>query len=164
MSRLIAGAAIGKPFADPIRVKACGVLGQSGVDTFTAATLEFPRGIIAQIACGTTCQMPIEALVFGTKGRLSVPNPWLPSSPARTAVKPLPQETRWPSEKILVWESNRSEPTEIPVSADRDLYGYEADTVDRHIGDRQAPEMSWEDSMGNMRLLDSWLSEIAERR
>jgi len=163
MSRLIAGAAIGKPFANPVAVKACGILGPGGVDTFTAATLEFTGGIIAQIACGTTCEMPIEALVFGTKGRLSVPNPWLPSSPARTALKPLSPGTRWPTEKILIWESNRSEPTEIPVSADRDLYSYEADTVDRHIADRQAPEMSWEDSLGNMRLLEVWLGEIEDQ-
>ncbi|HUI71714.1 MAG TPA: hypothetical protein VL354_14435, partial [Spirochaetia bacterium] len=155
-----AGAALGKPFADPVAVKARGVIGPSGVDTFTAATLEFPRGIVAQIACGTTCQMPIEALAFGTKGMLSVPNPWLPSSPARTALKPLSKETRWPTEKILLWESNRSDPTEISISSDRDLYSYEADTVDSHIADRQAPEVSWEDSLGNMRLVDSWLAEL----
>jgi hypothetical protein len=46
------------------------------------------------------------------------------------------------------------------VTADRDLYSYEADQVDRHIADRQASAMSWEDSMGNMRLLDRWRDEI----
>jgi predicted dehydrogenase len=161
MARFIAGAAVGKPFADPVGVRAHGVIGPSGVDTFTAATVEFPGGIIAQLACGTTCQMPIETLVFGTRGRLSVANPWLPSSPARAALKPLAKDTRWPSERILVWRSDTSEPTEVTVSADRDLYSYEADTVDRHLGDRQAPEMSWEDSMGNMRLLESWRAEIS---
>ena len=160
MSRFIAGAATGKPFADPIRVSACGVIGPSGVDTYTAATVEFPRGIIAELVCGIACQMPIEVTVYGTKGRLSVPNPWLPSSPVRTALKPLPMDTPWPSEKIILQSAERPEPTEIVVTADRDLYSYEADTVDRHIADRQAPAMSWEDSMGNMRLLDRWRDEI----
>jgi predicted dehydrogenase len=160
MARFIAGAAVGKPFADPIRVRACGRIGPSGVDTYAAATAEFPRGIIAEIACGIGCQIPIEVTVYGTKGRLSVPNPWLPSSPARTALKPLPMDTRWPSEKIVLQSSGKPEPTDIVVTADRDLYAYEADTVDRHIADRQAPAMSWEDSLGNMSLLDRWRKEI----
>jgi predicted dehydrogenase len=163
MARFIAGAATGKPFADPFRVKACGVIGRSGVDTFTAAVAEFPRGIIAELVCGITCQVPIETVVFGTAGRLSVPNPWLPSSPVRTAKKPLPMDTPWPSEKILLWTSDRPEPTEIEIIADRDLYSYEADAVDRHIADRQAPAMSWDDSMGNIRLLDAWRDEIEPR-
>jgi predicted dehydrogenase len=160
MSRFIAGAAIGKPFADPIAIKACGVIGPSGVDTYTAATVEFPNGIIAELVCGIDCQMPIDVSVSGTKGRLSLPNPWLPSSPVRTALKPLPMDTRWPSERILLYSHDRPEPMEIVVAADRDLYSYEADTVDAHIADRQAPAMSWEDSLGNMRLLDRWRDEI----
>jgi len=160
MSRFIAGAALGAPFADPIRVKANGVIGPSGVDTFSAATVEFPRGIIAQLACGVSCDMPIETIVFGTKGSLSVPNPWLPSSPARTALKPLPRSTRWPAEKILHRTPGRDTPREIVVKADRDLYSYEADMVDAHIAQRQAPAVSWDDSLGNMRLLDAWLGEI----
>ncbi|MGO9309139.1 MAG: Gfo/Idh/MocA family protein [Spirochaetia bacterium] len=160
MSRFVAGAAAGKPFADPIRVSACGVIGTSGVDTYTAATLQFPRDIIAELVCGIDCPVPIEVTVFGTKGRLSLPNPWLPSSPVRTALKPLALDTPWPSEKIILFRSDRPEPTELVVTADRDLYTYEADTVDRHIAERQAPAMSWDDSLGNMRLLDRWRDEI----
>jgi predicted dehydrogenase len=160
MSRFIAGAAIGRPFADPVRIRASGVLGPSGVDTYTAATAEFPRGIIAELVCGVECELPIEVIVYGTTGRLFLPNPWLPTSPVRRALKPLPMDTRWPSEKIILLASGQAEPKEIVVTADRDLYSYEADTVDRHIPDRQAPAMSWEDSMGNMRLLDAWRGEI----
>jgi predicted dehydrogenase len=160
MSRFIAGAAIGKPFADPVRIKACGVLGPTGVDMYTAAAVEFPGGIIAELACGVACQVPAEVTVTGSKGRLSVLSPWLPSSPVRRALKPLPMDTPWPSEKIVLHSFERPEPTEIVVTADRDLFSYEADTVDRHIADRQAPAMSWEDSMGNMRLLDRWRDEI----
>jgi predicted dehydrogenase len=159
-ARFAAGTAKGKPFADPVRLKACGVIGRSGVDTFTTAAVEFPGGITAALTCGISCQMPVEAEVFGTKGRLSLPNPWLPSTPARTATMPLPMDTAWPSEKILLWTADRPEPKEIVVTADRDLYSYEADAVGRHIADRQAPEMSWDDSLGNMRLLDRWLDEV----
>lgn len=159
-ARFCAGAAIGRPFADPLAVKASGVVLPSGVDTFTAAVAKFPSGIVAELLCGISCQVPIDATVFGTAGRLSLPNPWLPSSPARRAVKPLPLDTAWPSEKILLWKSDQAEPAEIDITSDRDLYTYEADTVDRYIADRQAPAMSWDDSLGNMKLLDAWRQEI----
>jgi hypothetical protein len=43
---------------------------------------------------------------------------------------------------------------------DRDLFTYEADMVATHIAQRQAPAMSWDDTLGNMRLLDRWRQEI----
>jgi predicted dehydrogenase len=163
ISRLVAGAAAGRPFAEPVRLKACAAFAETGADAFTVAAAEFPGGIIAELVCGIACQVPAEAMVYGTRGILGVPNPWLPSSPARTAVKPLPRDTRWPDARLLRWTSGRDSPEEIIVEADRDLYSYEADTVDRHIADRQAPEMSWEDSLGNMRMLDRWREEIGLR-
>ncbi len=136
MSRFIAGAATGMPFAEPLRIRACGFLAPNGVDTFTAATVEFPGGIMAQLLCGFSCPMPVETIVYGTRGHLSVLNPWLPSSPVRFASKPLPADTKWPSEKILLWSSDPARPTEIVVDADRDLYAYQADMVDAHVADR----------------------------
>ena len=49
---------------------------------------------------------------------------------------------------------------EIEVTTDRDLFTYEADMVAAHIAERQAPAMSWEDTLGNMRLLDRWRQEV----
>jgi hypothetical protein len=46
------------------------------------------------------------------------------------------------------------------VAPDRDLFTYEADMVAAHIAERQAPAMRWDDSLGNMRLLDRWRQEI----
>ena len=46
------------------------------------------------------------------------------------------------------------------VEADRDLYTYEADTVAEYIGSRQAPAVSWDDTLSNMRLLDRWRKEV----
>lgn len=160
VARFVAGAANDAPFAEPTRIKACGVVGETGVDTFTVATAEFPHGIVAELTCGVTCDMAHEVTVFGTKGRISLANPWIPSSPARTALEPLPESTEWPSETIRLWKSGTAEPTEIVVTADRDLFSYEADTVDQYIADRQAPQMTWEDTIGNMRFLDAWRREI----
>jgi hypothetical protein len=79
-------------------------------------------------------------------------------------LKPLRLDTAWPSGKILHWTSDRPDPAEIDIPADRDLYSYEADMVDRHIANRQAPAMSWDDSLGNMELLDAWRKEIEPGR
>lgn len=163
VARFVAGAATDAPFAEPARIKACGVIGETGVDTFTVATAEFPNGILAELTCGVTCDMAHEVTVFGTKGHISLSNPWLPSSPARSALEPLPENTVWPTETIRLWKAGETEPEEIVVTVDRDLFSYEADTVDRYIADRQAPQMTWEDTIGNMRFLDAWRTEIGAR-
>ena len=151
----------GKPFADPVRVRACGVIGPTGVDTYTVATVEFPGGIIAELVCGITCQLPIEVSVTGTKGRLSLPNPWLPTiARAQRAEAAAHGHSPGPRRRSFFRPHERPEASEIVVTADRDLYAYEADTVDRHSADRMAPAMSWEDSLGNMQLLDRWREEI----
>ena len=46
------------------------------------------------------------------------------------------------------------------MDVDRDPFTYGADTVANHIRDREAPAMSWDDSLSNMRLLDAWRAEV----
>ena len=160
MSRLIAGAAQGKPFAEPLKVKGCGMLGPTGVDHYAAATLQFDYGIVGEIATGVGCSMPTDVSVYGEEGRLSVPEPWLPSSPCRSAKAPLPLDTSFPPGKIVLHRYDKPEPEEIVIPVDRDLFTYEADMVADHIAERQAPAMCWADSLGNMALLDRWRQEI----
>ena len=160
MTRLIAGAASGEPFLDPIGVKGFAKVGPTGVDHYAAATLQFENDIIAEIITGISCQMPSEVTIYGTKGRLSVPNPWLPSSPCRNASEPLPLDTVFPPTYILLWQQGTPDPEEILIKVDRDLFTYEADTVAEYITQRQSPRMSWEDTLGNMRLLDQWRREV----
>jgi predicted dehydrogenase len=159
-TRLLAGAALGRPFADPVQVKGLGVLGPTGVDHHAAATLQFENGILGQVVTGVACEMPVEVAAYGEEGYVTVANPWLPSSPCRTALKPLPPDTQFPAETIRIHMYRTGKTQEIVMPADRDLYTYEADTVAQHLDDRQAPAMSWADSLGNMRLLDRWRAEI----
>jgi hypothetical protein len=49
---------------------------------------------------------------------------------------------------------------EIIIDVDRDLFTYEADTVAEYIPQGQSPRMSWDDTLGNMRLLDQWRREV----
>ena len=163
MARLLAGAASSQPFLDPVAVKGCGKVGPTGVDHYAAATLQFENDIVAEIICGIACQMPVEAVVYGEEGTLSAPNPWLPSSPCRTAKMPLPLDTEFPSTTIVLQPTRGRMAQEIVIQPDRDLFTYEADMVAAHIADRQAPAMSWDDTLGNMRLLDRWREEIGMR-
>ncbi|MEZ4619184.1 MAG: Gfo/Idh/MocA family oxidoreductase [Caldilineaceae bacterium] len=159
MVRLVAGAASGKPFLDPVAFKATGVVGPTGVDHYTTATLKFENDVVAEIATAVACNLPPDTVIYGSTGILSVPNPWLPSSPCRSAREALPLDTTFPSSK-LVLHKRGAEPEEITIAVDRDLFSYEADMVGNHIANRQAPAMNWEDTLGNMQTLDRWLAEL----
>ena len=51
MARLLAGAAVGAPFLDPVEVTGAGQLHpETGVDLVAAATLRFPTGLVAQVS------------------------------------------------------------------------------------------------------------------
>lgn len=150
MSRLLAGAATGKPFDEPIEFKGCGHLGDTGVDEWAIASLRFPGDVLAQLSTGVRLNQHQENVVHvvGTEGKLTVPDPWTPS--------------RWNRDPAILWikRHDEKEPRRIVVDAPLDLYTYEADTVARHIPERQSPTMNWDDSLGNMRALDRWRREV----
>jgi len=160
MARKVAGAAAGELFLNPISVKANGKVGPTGVDHITTATLKFENDIIAEIATAVECNLGSSTTIIGSGGTITIPNPWLPSSPCRGARKPLPPDTTIPPSQIVLNSYQRRETTEITIEADRDLFTYEADMVANHISQRQAPAMSWDDTLGNMLLLDKWRDEI----
>ncbi len=158
-ARLIAGAAAGEPFLEPHLVKGCARLGPTGVDHYAAATLQFDNGVVAELVCGVDCRVPSQLAVYGSEGILEVPEPWTPCSPCRHAAEPLPADTRFSPGRILLTRPGAAEPETISVAVDRDLFTYEADTVAAHLEARQAPAMSWLDTIGNMKLLDRWREE-----
>jgi predicted dehydrogenase len=149
MSRLIAGVATGKDFAEPTEVKGVGHLGATGVDEYASAVLKFPGDIIANISTGVAVQQDNAVRIFGTEGYLVVPWPWIPQKEGGTS-------------RILLHKPGQNEPQEIPVHCDDWLYGLEADTVAANIDRRQAaaPAMTWDDTLGNMKTLDRWREAI----
>ena len=149
LSRLIAGIAHGRCFENPVEVKGTGHLGTTGVDEYAAAVLRFEGDIVAEISCGIGLNM-VEAWgaqIFGSEGALFIPNPWIPS--------------RYDREPLNLVLQRHGDGTEtIIVEAPKDLYTYEADMVAAHIDERQAPAMSWDDTLGNMETLDRWRGEL----
>ena len=148
--RLVAGAALGLDFAEPLELKGCGMIGnKSRVDEYAVASLEFPSGILAQISCGVQLHQENIARIYGSRGRIIIPTPWVVSINGGTS-------------KIIVHKDGEKEQKEIDVTSDQGLFAIEADTACRYIPHRQAkpPAMSWEDSLGNMRVLDLWREAI----
>ena len=141
MSRLVAGAALGKPFVDPIDVKGMGHIGETGVDYYAIGMLKFPNDILAQVSTGVHLNQENAVRIYGTEGSIYVPSPWFCQEHAE-----------------IVLNRAGKDPETITIDTPVTSYTLEADVVARHIPDRQAPSpaMSWDDSLGNMRTLDSW--------
>ncbi len=151
MSRLVAGAALGKSFADPVEVKATGHLGTTGVDEWAIASLKFPGDILAQVSTSVSLNQENVVRIFGSEGNIFLPNPWQMN---RTTPEPA---------RIIVHLKN-TEPREIKIEASVTSFAYEADVFGNALlaGKRQAPApaMTWDDSLGNLRTLDAWRNEI----
>lgn len=149
-ARLVAGAALGRDFADPSEVHAAGRLSDQGTDEHAAATLRFAGGIVAQISCAVAVSLPRVLRVFGETGSLEVLEPWFldGSKPAR-----------------LRQRIGDREEEEITVPTDsRPLYALEADvfadTLARGEREVPSPAMTTADSLGNMAALDRWRATI----
>lgn len=149
ISRLIAGVAAGRDFADPIAVTGSGHLNeQTGIDEYAVGTLKFPGDIVATIAAGVALQQDNVVRIFGTTGNILVPAPWLPARQGGTT-------------KIIV-NRNGQPSEEVVVETEAYLYGLEADTVAANLDRREAPSpaMSWLDTLGNMKTLDAWRAAV----
>ena len=146
MARLIAGAAVGRAFADPVDVSGVGHIGASGVDEWAAATLTFEGGLIAQVATGVAVAMDNTVRIDGTRGHIHVASPWWCSG-------------REGGRGVISVVADGVMREHVVETADW-LYAIEADACARHLSERQVPEMTWDDTLGNMRTLDAWRAAI----
>jgi len=152
VARLVAGAATGRAFAEPVEFQATGRLHPAAqVDELAAATARFPGGLVAQLACGITTDREISVRVRGTTGTLELPVPFHPGFIPGTA-------------RILVHRQDLP-PEEIDCSTPGNLYTLEADVVGDAVarGASEAAPMSWDDSLGNMAVLDTWRAAVGVR-
>lgn len=143
-ARLIAGAAAGQAFLDPVQVSgAAQPHPETGVDLYAAGTLKFATGFIAQVAAGISLGQDSSARIYGREGWIHVPSPWIPPSEGEVA-------------KIFVHKGGAGE--EVTVSTPDYLYGLEADAFAAALarGAKDVPQMSMADTLGNLAALDAW--------
>ncbi|KKC36687.1 oxidoreductase [Devosia epidermidihirudinis] len=147
MARFIAGAALGKPFADPVKVSGTAKLNAEGTDDWAAAILTFENGIVAQVSCAVMVNLDNVLRIHGSEGRIEVPDFWFAGGDRTKGVG-----------KIDIIKNGKTET--ISVGEERHVYSFEADAAAEAIfAKRQelaAPGMSWADSLGNARVLDAW--------
>jgi predicted dehydrogenase/aryl-alcohol dehydrogenase-like predicted oxidoreductase len=147
MARLIAGAATGQAVAEPLQLTAVGHVGETTrVDEYTIAALLFPNDIVAQLFTGVKVNGENVVRVFGSQGSILLPSPWLPRAGDDLS--------------ILVKKDQEFTIQRIAVDNMRDQYALEADTVAAYIDERQAPAMTWNDTLGNMKTLDRWRAAL----
>lgn len=147
MARLIAYAAVGAPYTDPAAVTAVGQVGETGVDEWTVATLFFDSGMTAQVSTGVRLGDENRVRVLGSEGYLVIDDPWFggDGKPTHVTLHKVGEEARDVS----------AEPAYI--------YAAEADAVAAAIEQRQAPEMSWSDTLGNLAVQDEWRKLIGQQ-
>ncbi|HXH33061.1 MAG TPA: aldo/keto reductase [Plantibacter sp.] len=143
IARLIAGAAVGAPFADPIELAAAGSIGTTGVDEWATASLVFPSGITAHVTSGVRIEDDNRVVVSGSTGRIVVNEPWLPSVEDGSTIE--------------VQTVAGTESIHIPGASQ---YAIQADAVAEFAAAGQAPQMRWADSLGNAATLDRWRAAI----
>ena len=144
VARLAAGAALGRPFADPYRVTGEAHLHPGeGTDLWAAATARFDGGIVAQLATGVGLNQENGLWVHGSEGSLHVPSPYVI---AREGGK----------SSIFLTREGKTE--EIVVETEEWLYGLEADAVGEALaaGWKESPAVTVADTLGNMAALDAW--------
>ncbi|RUY98570.1 MULTISPECIES: aldo/keto reductase [unclassified Mesorhizobium] len=148
MVRLIAGAAVGKPFSEPDKVVGTAHLGQSGVDEWASALLHFPDGIVAEVSCSISLNQDNVLRILGTRGRIEVPDFWFAGGNRDVGLG-----------RIDVIASDGTRQT-ISVDEKRHVYSFEVDAAGEAIragGQEFAwPGMAWAESLGTLRVLDKW--------
>ncbi|MDQ2645360.1 MAG: Gfo/Idh/MocA family oxidoreductase [Myxococcota bacterium] len=149
-ARLVAGLAEGAPFAEPVRLSAWGKLGPTGVDELAGARLAFTSGFTAELGCAVSYELGTRAVLFGEKGRIELPNPWIPSGD-RHALR----------SELTVFRDGAA-PETVRVDTERAVYALEAELVAETLPAIEAPwpAMGWADSLGNARVLDAWRSAL----
>lgn len=152
ISRLIAGAALGKEIAEPTEVKGTAHLGQTGVDEWAIASLKFDGGIVAQLGTAVALSTDNSVRIFGSDGRIEVPNPWL-ADRAKPSV-----------DTIRVFRRGQQDSEVHEISADNTTFGLEIDFAGRAIlaGKTEAayPAMTPADTLGNLKAMDQWRESI----
>ena len=120
---------------------------ETRVDAQAAGTLKFPSGLVASFSCGNLCgRSQSEAFIHGSKGSIEVTEPWGPVHDGAP----------------IIIRTGDDEDV-IEVKAGYDLYANEALTVAQHVDERQAPAMTWADSLGQARTMDALRARIGLR-
>jgi predicted dehydrogenase len=125
--------------AEPVATTCLARLNTDGVDLSVTAALRFPDGVLGTLQASCAAVRHVGATVFGARGRIEITEPWR-STPGQSA--------------FIVHRDDGVETITTPDDG-LDTYAREALTVMAHLAGREAPAMTWDDSLGQARCLDA---------
>ena len=151
LSRMVAGAAIGKKFINPVSISAKARIGKTGVDEISSATLTFEDNLIAEVSTSIMQNMDNNAVIEGEIGKIIIEDPWMPGKDGG------PYNT-----KIRVIKNGKEEIEEF--KGPEHLFFFEVELASQTISKQRTevpyPGMTWDDTLGNIKVLDIWRKEI----
>ncbi|MDL2293009.1 Gfo/Idh/MocA family oxidoreductase [Ruminococcaceae bacterium OttesenSCG-928-D13] len=131
--------------AEPVKVQSTAVLGATGVDYRTWATLEYPGGVLASATTSIDTDMPQDGWIYGSKATIHLKNYWRTTSAAL----------------IPPWHS-KEEPTVVEAGWLKNGYEYEAMEVQKQVraGNTESPRMPLDESLAFAKTIqemrDNW--------
>jgi predicted dehydrogenase len=152
-ARLLAGVVEGTPFAEPMRLQATGASGPTGADELASALLTFASGFTAACTAAVYHDVGTMAVVFGERGKIVLPDPWIPGSRRQGLTT-----------EMVIHREGRA-PETVEVRTEKATYAIEADLVAETLPALEPPwpAMSLADTLGNMRALDAWRAALGKR-
>jgi predicted dehydrogenase len=132
---------------EPTRIQASGNLAPTGVDTDTAAVLEFADGALAAVTSSIVANTPVRAAIFGTAGSIEFDTSFVNPSPFR----------------LTVGDASATF-TEIGPSG-RDGLAWQATALAQYVaeGRTESPVHSLDDSIALMRTIDEVRRQVGAR-
>jgi predicted dehydrogenase len=126
----------------PTQIHATARLGQTGVDEEAAMLFSYPGGRSAQLACATRLQTAQAATIYGTEGRIQVPE-------------------FFKAERLIISRPNQPDET-LSLPFNGSGYRYQAEEVHRCLraGQTESPTMPLDETLALMRTLDAVLAQI----
>jgi predicted dehydrogenase len=125
-------------FGAPGEIVSLAHLGETSVDEQTAMIFKYAGGRLAQLACAVRTEMPQEAVIMGTKGRIKIAPTW------------------WKPERFTLTVSGQPvQVFELPFTGNG--YNYEAMEVMRCLraGLLESPIMPHDETLSIMQTLDA---------
>ena len=150
-SRLVAGVVLGKKFINPIKIEAEAKIGDTGVDEVASATLLFDNDIIAEASTAILQDMKNNAIIEGSEGSIELDQPWAPGRDGG------------PYNSKIIMNVNKKKEI-IEFKGPEHLFFFEAELASQTILKQKQevphPGMTWEDTLGNLEVLDEWRKKI----
>ena len=150
LARLIAGFIEKLPFAEPTRIDGNGYRGPAGADELASVLLTFRSGFTAQLTCAVFHEVGTKAVVFGEKGKIELPDPWIPQGDRQSL-----------STSFTITRYGEADEV-VNIKTDKATYAIEAELVADTLPELEPPwpAMSHEDTLGNLRVMDAWRARI----